>query len=113
MKNIKILWKVEYGKWQAGGRPLGAVLRTDYFDVKIYGPSLLTSKEEQAEVEIAYSYREETKDKKCFQKIKVFSNFDFLNSTFYRFDFLHPNLIASSSEQNHISPLFLEIFVLL
>ena len=53
MKNIKILWKVEYGKWQAGGRPLGAVLRTDYFDVKIYGPSLLTSKEEQAEVEIA------------------------------------------------------------
>ena len=69
MKNIKILWKVEYGKWQAGGRPLGAVLRTDYFDVKIYGPSLLTSKEEQAEVEIAYSYREETKDKKCFQKI--------------------------------------------
>ena len=42
MKNIKILWKVEYGKWQAGGRPLGKCLRTDYFDVKIYGPSLLT-----------------------------------------------------------------------
>ena len=72
MKNIKILWKTdEDPKWRPGGRPYSHVLKIEYFDVKIFGQSLLSdpARGEQAEVEITYSYREDNKDKAAYQKV--------------------------------------------
>ena len=74
MKNIKILWKSDDNpKWRPGGRPVPAVLKTEYFDVKIFTRSLLSKEDpaegEQAEVEITYSYREGNLDKAAFQKV--------------------------------------------